>query len=76
VSEATRPALTMEPVAVAAPVKADVQLHAISPESGPPATVTAEWSPWQAGLDRTAVLNGIIFAEILRPPRAKQKRIR
>lgn len=32
----------------------------------------AEAQPWAGRLDRAAVLNGIIFAEIIQPPRAKR----
>jgi len=41
-----------------------------------PPVVTEDFSPWQGGLDRSAVLNGVIYAEILRKPRAINKRIR
>jgi len=41
-----------------------------------PPVVSVDFSPWQGGLDRTAVLNGVIYAEILRQPRALNKKIR
>lgn len=47
------------------------------PEVHPPVEVnpllpTSEESSWQGRLDQATVLNGIIFAEILQPPRAKR----
>jgi hypothetical protein len=36
----------------------------------PVAATVAEYSPWQVNLDQTTVVSGIIYAEILQPPRA------
>ncbi|MDR3565199.1 MAG: hypothetical protein P4N59_27700 [Negativicutes bacterium] len=43
----------------------------IRPPETPVATVAMEeYSPWQVKLDQTTVISGIIYAEILQPPRA------
>lgn len=39
-------------------------------ELKPAAPLTSELSVWQDKLDQTVILNGVIFAEILQPPRA------
>jgi hypothetical protein len=42
----------------------------VQPLDLPVAAAVAEYSPWQASLDQASIVNGIIFAEILQPPRA------
>jgi len=43
----------------------EVQLVDLQAASG-----LGEYSPWQVSLDQTAVVSGMIYAEILQPPRA------
>ncbi len=42
------------------------------PKEPPAAAAIAESRPWDGRLDQTAVVNGIIFAEIIQPPRCKR----
>lgn len=42
------------------------------PKEAPAAAAVAENRPWDGRLDQAAVVNGIIFAEIIQPPRCKR----
>ena len=65
--------------ATTVPVKHEPKVVAhVAPKADVPLPVISDASPGSAGLDQTAVWNGVVFAEILQPPRAhrpfKQRR--
>lgn len=76
---ATTPKAVYLPPVAAAPtspgafVAMDDTLHHLGQEPKTAAVVTAEHNPWRGDLDQASVLNGVIYAEILQPPKALRR---
>ncbi|MDT8901953.1 hypothetical protein [Anaeroselena agilis] len=69
VEERSQPAVTA--YHAAEPLSMQVE-ESFTQDSPPAAVVVAEARPWDGRLDQAAVMNGIIFAEIIQPPRCKR----
>jgi hypothetical protein len=48
-------------------------LYHLAEEPKTAAVTMSEYVPWQGRLDNASVLNGVIYAEILQPPKALRK---
>lgn len=87
-----RPPRSRQPAAVKAPPATDIVLppaasafaakpaapagEHTAPPLAAPADVTDGLSPWTGALNENLVVNGIIFAEIIQPPRSKRPMLR